>query len=643
MWHAGNSIVLLKYSRARHKGACRVEPATGDVRAINATIARALTDSKFLDSLRTELGSRRAGTGSRPDDHYNYLDYDRLAQLAAFVCKIQHNDLWTVLPHSLGMISRNGLELDIFKKYNAIRMSRGTPLRQRAESFSAFLSGYMRDRRIEIPGGEDLVAHEWLVCTLSKGWHQYDVRRLDPGLSGGPQRGVWRPQLRGLVLIRAYDYDPIAITQWIESPEVRADQGATSGDFFVCYFKDPTVDGPPRLFRIDPLLALILGNVNGERTPGDIAESIEYRCDDKTVANVLRSFAAHGVISGPDPPSRAYDRQTSLTDPLLQALNGHAVSRILYTLEEAGILKHLLSPHQVDSLAIRTGVDRIWLERVLDFVSHASLIVRSLGRDRYVIDSEYAKDGRLAFELGKFIGAYGPCLDVVGSSPLKVNQTALTRAFDQSARTRRSLSSHPSLAATTLRDFHVASYVLDLGCGPAELLVELAISDPSFKGIGVDMNFAMCAAARAWITEVGVTAQIQIRHGDALDVLSRLPSSHTGHITAAHAGSYFNALFHDGGSDAIGALVGLREVLPGRILVISDYYGRLGSGKPVNYLGWTLLQDLAQACSGQGVPPSGRAGWEALYRKAGCRLVSAREESTGGYVHFIHVVKLGDK
>jgi SAM-dependent methyltransferase len=621
-----------------------VELATGDVRAINATIARALTDSEFLDSLGRELASRPAGTGSRPDDHDSYLDYDRLAQLAAFVCKIQHNDLWTVLPHSLRMINRYGLELDVFKKYNSIRMSRGTPLRQRAESFSAFLSGYMRDHRIEIPGGEDLVAHEWLVCTLSKGWHQYDVQQLHPGVPGDPQRGVWRPQLRGLVLIRAYDYDPIAITQWIGSPEVRADQGqgAASGDFFVCYFKDPSVDGPPRLFRIDPLLAVILENVNGERTPGDIAESIEYRCDDKTVANVLRSFAAHGLISGPDPQSRAYDRQLSLTDPLLQALNGHAVSRILYTLEEAGILKHLLSPQQVDSLAIRTGVDGIWLECVLDFVSHASPIVRSLGHDRYVVDSEYAKDGRLAFELRKFIGAYGPCLDVVDSSPMKVNQSALARAFDQSARTRRSLSSHPSLAATTLREFHVASYVLDLGCGPAELLVELAISEPSFKGIGVDVNFAMCAAARARITEVGVTAQIQIRHGDALDVLSRLPSSYTRHITAVHASSYFNALFHNGGSDAIGALVGLREVLPGRILVIGDYYGRLGSGKPVSHLGWTLLQDLAQACSGQGVPPSERAGWEALYRRAGCRLISARDESTGGYIHFIHVVKLGE-
>jgi SAM-dependent methyltransferase len=544
------------------------------------------------------------------------------------------------------MISRHGLELDVFKKYNVIRMSRGTPLRQRAESFSAFLSGYMRDHRTEMPGGEDLVAHEWLVCTLSKGWHDYDVRQLHPGASGDPQRGVWRPQLRGLVFIRAYNYDPIAVTQWIESPEVRADQdqGASSGDFFVCYFKDKdsTADAPPRLFRIDPLLALILGNVNGERTPGDIAELIEYRCDDKTVANMLRSFAAHGVISGPDPPSRAYDRQTSLTDPLLQALNGHAVSRILYALEEAGILEDLLSPQQVDSLAIRTGVDRIWLERVLEFVSHASPIVRSLGRDRYVVDSEYARYGRLAFELRKFIGAYGPCLDVVGSSPMKVNQAALARAFDQSARTRQSLSSHPSLAATTLREFQVASYVLDLGCGPAELLLELAISDPSFRGIGVDVNSAMCASARARITEVGVTAQIQIRHGDALDVLSRLASSHTDRITATHAGSYFNALFHEGGSDAIGALMGLREVLPGRILVIDDYYGRLGSGKPVNYLGWTLLQDLVQACSGQGVPPSERAGWEALYRKAGCRLLSAREESTGGYVHFMHVVKLGD-
>jgi SAM-dependent methyltransferase len=52
----------------------------------------------------------------------------------------------------------------------------------------------------------------------------------------------------------------------------------------------------------------------------------------------------------------------------------------------------------------------------------------------------------------------------------------------------------------------------------------------------------------------------------------------------------------------------------------------------------TLLQDYVQVLSGQGVPPPDAAAWEAIYRRARCRLVHAIEDRAT--TRFIHVARL---
>ena len=54
------------------------------------------------------------------------------------------------------------------------------------------------------------------------------------------------------------------------------------------------------------------------------------------------------------------------------------------------------------------------------------------------------------------------------------------------------------------------NYVLDLGCGPASLLVELARGDHQFVGWGIELNPAMCAAARRRIRGAGVGSRVRV-------------------------------------------------------------------------------------------------------------------------------------
>ena len=85
-------------------------------------------------------------------------------------------------------------------------------------------------------------------------------------------------------------------------------------------------------------------------------------------------------------------------------------------------------------------------------------------------------------------------------------------------------------------------------------------------------------------------------------------------------GSFFNALFQTGTNEAMCALTLLRRSLRGRVLLVNDYYGQLRSGlSRESGISWSLLQDAAQVCSGQGVPPGRREDWKHLYQQAGCR------------------------
>ena len=489
------------------------------------------------------------------------------------MCKIQHNDLWDLFPHTLRAISRSGQELEVFGAYRAFRPEKGASLYQRAEAFQDFLSSYMNERPTAFPGGRDLLAHEWLFSRLSKGWHD-PIQQSDLCVAQAAD-STWRPSLRGLVLVRGYTYDPIVVANDNNQlPTSGDDSGSATGESFLCYVKDPSSGRLPRVFRADPFVCLIIGCLNGARTPLEIAEYIGDRTNLKAVVDVLSYLVTNGLVSAPRP----VQDDGSDKDPLLAALTGHAVSRILYTLDRGGILEQLFEPTHVEALADDKGVDRTWLADVLEFVAAVGGVVRSLGDGWYAIPPDCNERERLGFQLSKFVGAYGPCLDEAGSSPSAIGHVALADGFVQFAsRMRRTVGS--STAATILREVAAASMILDLGCGPGSLLVELAVADPLFEGLGVDASEAMCLAARGEVEAAGVSARVRILCGDGLAVLAELPPSELEGIKAVHAGSYFNAMFGDGTTGVVQALRTLRGLLPGRVLVVSDYYGRLRSGQ----------------------------------------------------------------
>jgi SAM-dependent methyltransferase len=325
---------------------------------------------------------------------------------------------------------------------------------------------------------------------------------------------------------------------------------------------------------------------------------------------------------------------------LLDVVEGFYLSEAVDFLHRSRLLDQLAAPRAPAELAASTGFEEERLALVLEYVARRSDVVDEV-EGRYRRGGAYGDGALLAFELDQYLGAYGPnvrrlheALSSRQSASSLVDRDRHARAFGRLE--RPSFSMLPGVLAGL--EVH---RLLDLGCGTGSLLLAMARADSGFRGWGIDASPAMCARAGERLAAAGCDDRVAVLEGDATDPAAVLAAAGDGvaaEVEAVTAASLVNELCGDGGRPAVEWLRKLRSVLPGRLLVIADYYGRLGRGS-VPASRKVLLHDLVQVLSGQGVPPADLAGWRRLYEEAGCRLLDAHD-GEGEIPWLIHLVRL---
>jgi SAM-dependent methyltransferase len=319
---------------------------------------------------------------------------------------------------------------------------------------------------------------------------------------------------------------------------------------------------------------------------------------------------------------------------------GYFLALIVYQLHRGGVLGSLVPGRAVPEIAAERGYDAELLRALLEFVHQRSDVLERDGRDRYRLNPEYAPYARFAFHLDKLIGAYGPAVQRLeeslcspGLGAALVDQGALADAFDAAG------AAGTEAQVAILRDWRVGPLV-DLGCGPGALLVELASGAPGFIGWGIDASAQMCAAASKRVAEAGLDGVVKIIHGDAREVAQHLGDD-VDRVSALHCRSLMNELFRRGTGEAVEFVETLSDDFRDRLLFVSDYYGKLGTRDDIpDRYAHTLTHDLAQAISGQGIPPPDLSRWAEVYRAAGVRLLHAYEGEHAGIAWFVHAVRL---
>jgi SAM-dependent methyltransferase len=310
------------------------------------------------------------------------------------------------------------------------------------------------------------------------------------------------------------------------------------------------------------------------------------------------------------------------------------LARAVATLHDLGLLAALKQPATADELSSRYALDAGLLRGVLEYVAARTDLLRKSG-GRFVTTRAYAGGSRFLLDL--YVGAYGgnaarlaELLRDPTSAPKAVNRALHARAFD--AADGSTLGVLPEI----IRRLGF-NHLLDLGCGSGALLLELAGQDSEFVGWGIDINPAMCRVARARIRAARLGKRVRVTVGDCRNPTSMLPAGVSDRVRAVTACNVANEMFGDGGESAVAWLQGLRQALPGRPLLLVDYYGRLGrkGGRPDPR---TLLHDYVQLISGQGVPPANAAEWRSIYSRAGCRPLHIIEDKAT--TRFIHILRL---
>jgi SAM-dependent methyltransferase len=317
---------------------------------------------------------------------------------------------------------------------------------------------------------------------------------------------------------------------------------------------------------------------------------------------------------------------------MLPMLEGLHLAHAAGALEAEGILDDLREPRSAAELARRHGLDPEILGGTLEYLARRTNLVTKVGA-AYAAGEGY--DGPARFMLNLYAGAFGPAASRLRTALRRpsaagglVDRKAQARAFE------RGSGAAPPVAAV-VRQLGL-DRLLDLGCGSGILLSALADETPTFRGWGVDSNPRMVRAARKRLREAGAAARVTILEGDCFELARSVPAAILDEVRTILASQVANELFRGGGAAFVGWLARLKAALPGRILIISDYYGRLhpecGEAD-----GFTLLHDFCQLISGQGVPPAGQPEWARLYAEAGCDLRAVIDDDSA--TRFVHILR----
>ncbi len=324
---------------------------------------------------------------------------------------------------------------------------------------------------------------------------------------------------------------------------------------------------------------------------------------------------------------------------LVGIIEGFYVGLILYHLHRRGILRAMERGASTGALAKSFGTDENLLAGLLEFASLRSGIVRLKGRGKNARFTLSAEAGSFSTHLlDQYVGAFGPCL---ANLPEILKSPESGEHFVDRARHADAFADgEPAPELIGLIEALAFDCVLDIGCGGGQLLTTLASERQAFQGIGIDANRNMTAMARRRAAALGLADRVRFRCGGVERLGRAVTKPERRQIQGICAVSVANAFF---GSPARidDFFTGLKTVFPGRVLVLSDYYSGLGSSpRPGADIRRTLVHDVAQLVSSQGLPPRDLKAWRRIYARNSVTLLHAQQSNNEGVNWFIHVLRL---
>ncbi len=219
--------------------------------------------------------------------------------------------------------------------------------------------------------------------------------------------------------------------------------------------------------------------------------------------------------------------------------------------------------------------------------------------------------------IDQYILAFGPA--AVGFADTLTSDPAASIPFDHKA--MACAQSETSLAAneTIVAFLHRCGFtnVFEIGCGVGGLGVELAKRNSRLVYQGVDNNPFAIQRAIELAAGNGVESNCSFRFLDCrhVDMLSDLDLSG---VECVVTSQFLNGLCYPGHDMLVAWLRELRDLLPGRALVVADYCSAALPSTTGLDFSRLATQNLVQLISKQGIPPATHTDWLTVFHDAGC-------------------------
>lgn len=253
--------------------------------------------------------------------------------------------------------------------------------------------------------------------------------------------------------------------------------------------------------------------------------------------------------------------------------NGYTRAFIIFALHEAGVFNLLRkgTPKTAQEIASKCNLEPYLLESVLNFLYHSDKIL--IKRENKFSLSKYGDWLFTDMVLTMAYGAIGaascllyelvPCLrkekkygvDFVRSGDLVAKGSYYTGK-----------QNYPWIV-DELKELKT-NVVADLGCGSAEILINVCKANRKLKGIGIDISAKALEEARGRIINSGLSRKIRLVPGDIAK-----PETYYAKIKDVEA---FNAMMvmheflQNGEQNVVEILRGMKECFPGRYLFIGE-------------------------------------------------------------------------
>ncbi|WP_416758465.1 methyltransferase domain-containing protein [Pseudomonas sp. BNK-6] len=332
---------------------------------------------------------------------------------------------------------------------------------------------------------------------------------------------------------------------------------------------------------------------------------------------------------------------------IFAALEGYYLISILDCFYKTGAMAALTKDRSIEDIASEQGFDAKTFEKLTNYVRQRMYGVfpikgaTSAGSDTSISTIDPLFLGHL---LDQYIGAFGPCLEslhqILASPSIgaqKVNWQRHAQAFSKADRGITN-----SFMLNLLSQLNVTK-LIDLGCGSGGLLLDFATQNTSIQAWGIDTNIAAIQMAQTVSQASNLDDRVKFYHGNALDISKHLEPNTLEEIQIITASNLANTFFGNESFESIHSwLYNLKSTFPNRLLLLSDYYGRLGTVEDRESLRFrrTLFHDVAQVLTGQGVPPKNIETWRKILKDADCTLVKAFESEHEEVAHFSYIIQL---